>query len=849
LATVSGGPGSVEPYAEVTITNTRTGRSVTVTALLDGSFSTAIAAAVGDVLHIEAADAAGNDSEYRPFTVTASGGDLPPDPATVAPLLDETEVTPLYEATAFLYSGTNPIQTGVVEGIIEPRRAAVVRGRVLARDHQPLSGVTLSIKDHPEFGQTLSRADGMFDMAVNGGGLLTIHYEKPGYLPAQRQVQTPWQDFAIAEDVVLVALDAEVTSIDLTSNAPIQIAQGSVSTDADGSRQATVLFPQGTEATMTLPDGTTQLLTNLHVRATEYTVGTNGPKAMPGPLPPTSGYTYAVELSVDEAIAAGAKRVDFSQALPVYIDNFLDFPVGGIVPVGWYDREKAAWIPSDNGRIVKVLGIDAQGLAQLDTEGNGQAADATGLAELGITDAERARLARLYPVGKSLWRVPITHFTPWDFNWPYGPPAGAEPPPAEEPETGDEDQPDTEDSDPCQGCIIEAQSQTLGEEIPITGTPFKLHYRSDRMRGRKTGNTLAIPRSGANLPSGLKRIDLKIAIAGQQYSQSFAATPNLSPSFEWDGRDAYGRAVSGRHSAAIEVVYVYGAVYYALAGLARAFAMASSVAGRTSIGGNRSAGEIALTKRWEKQLGGRGRFTGAAAGLGGWTLTVHHAYDVLGQVLHGGDGSHRSGTSVGATIETVAGNGQRGFTDHDGDGGPATEAAMPYPQAVALGADGTLYIVDPNATRVRRVSPDGIISTVAGSGGYGFSGDGGPATQAAMRHPSDVALGADGSLYIVDKDNHCIRRVSFDGIISTVAGNGEHGFSGDGGPATEAAMRYPWGVALGADGSLYISDKNNHRIRRVSSDGIISTVAGNGQYGFNGDGGSATQAALAEPLV
>ena len=157
--------------------------------------------------------------------------------------------------------------------------------------------------------------------------------------------------------------------------------------------------------------------------------------------------------------------------------------------------------------------------------------------------------------------------------------------------------------------------------------------------------------------------------------------------------------------------------------------------------------------------------------------------------------------------------------------------------------------MDPNATRVRRVSPDGIISTVAGSGGYGFSGDGGPATQVAMRHPSDVALGADGSLYIVDKANHCIRRVSFDGIISTVAGNGEHGFSGDGGPATEAAMRYPWGVALGADGSLYISDKNNHRIRRVSSDGIISTVAGNGQYGFNGDGGSATQAALAEPLV
>ncbi|MGH9892172.1 MAG: Ig-like domain-containing protein, partial [bacterium] len=133
LATVSGGPGSVEPYAEVTVTNTRTGESVTVTAESDGRFSTAIAAAVGDVLHIDAADAVGNHGESRPFTVDAPGGDLPPDPATVAPPLAETEITPLHEATAFLYSGVNPIQTGVAEGTIVPRRAAVVRGRVLRR--------------------------------------------------------------------------------------------------------------------------------------------------------------------------------------------------------------------------------------------------------------------------------------------------------------------------------------------------------------------------------------------------------------------------------------------------------------------------------------------------------------------------------------------------------------------------------------------------------------------------------------------------------------------------------------------------------------------------------------------
>ncbi|MGH6930935.1 MAG: Ig-like domain-containing protein, partial [Dongiaceae bacterium] len=315
--TVTGAAGSVEPNAVLIITNTRTGESVTVTANSDGSFTAQIAARAGDTLEIRLTDAAGNQSETRSLSVGGSSGSLPPDPATVAPPLTETGITRMQEATAFLYRGPNPIQTGIAEGTIEPSRAAVIRGKVLSRDNQPLSGVTIMIKDHPEFGQTLSRSDGEFDMAVNGGGLLTINYEKPGYLPAQRQVQTPWQDFAIAEEVVLVALDAQVTSIDLTSDAPIQVAQGSVSTDADGSRQATMLFPEGTQATMTLPDGTTQPLTNLHVRATEYTVGTNGPKAMPGPLPPTSGYTYAVELSVDEALAASAARVDFSQSLPV----------------------------------------------------------------------------------------------------------------------------------------------------------------------------------------------------------------------------------------------------------------------------------------------------------------------------------------------------------------------------------------------------------------------------------------------------------------------------------------------------------------------------------------------------
>ena len=177
----------------------------------------------------------------------ATTGSLPPDPADVAPPLDPGQVSSLQQTTAFLYSGANPIQTGVAPDTIELKRAAVLRGRVLDRDDAPLSGVTISIKNHPEFGQTLSRADGMFDMAVNGGGLLTVDYQKAGYLPVQRQIDAPWNDFANSEDVVMIPLDEQVTTIDLSDTSQaFQVARGKPVTDVDGTRQATLLFPQGT---------------------------------------------------------------------------------------------------------------------------------------------------------------------------------------------------------------------------------------------------------------------------------------------------------------------------------------------------------------------------------------------------------------------------------------------------------------------------------------------------------------------------------------------------------------------------------------------------------------------------
>lgn len=309
-------------------------------AAADGSFTATLAAQLGDVITLTSLDAAGNSSVATTITV------VPPDPTLVAPPNDPTVATTLFQSVQFLFSGVQPIQTGVAPGTISPVHIAVVRGRVLDRDNQPLPGVQITFLDHPEFGQSLSRADGMFDLAINGGGALTLVYTKAGFLPVQRQVRSVWQEFIQAPDVVLVPLDTQVTLIDLPAATAIQVAQGSVVTDQDGTRQATLLFAPGTQASMTLPTGHIVALSTLHVRATEYTVGENGPLAMPAELPPTSAYTYAVELSVDEAIAAGATRVSFTQPVIVYVTNFLDFPVGIAAPVGIDDRGKAQWVPT-----------------------------------------------------------------------------------------------------------------------------------------------------------------------------------------------------------------------------------------------------------------------------------------------------------------------------------------------------------------------------------------------------------------------------------------------------------------------------------------------------------------------
>jgi sugar lactone lactonase YvrE len=257
------------------------------------------------------------------------------------------------------------------------------------------------------------------------------------------------------------------------------------------------------------------------------------------------------------------------------------------------------------------------------------------------------------------------------------------------------------------------------------------------------------------------------------------------------------------------------------------------------------------------------------------------AVDATGNVFTGTLTAYIFKVDPAGTLTTIAGAGVGG---HSGDGGPAAAALVSRGPGVAVDSAGNLYVADTSNSRIRKVSPSGVITTIAGTGSAGFSGDGGPATSAQLAGPRGVAVDSLGTIYIADTGNDRIRKVTPAGVITTlssvfspqavatdgsdqvyaadsgrvlrilpdgvqvtVAGSFNSGFSGDGGPATAATLSSPAGIAIDAAGNLYIADTNNHRIRRVNTAGIITTVAGTGVNGFSGDGASATSAALAFP--
>jgi len=350
-ATISIAAQNLEPGNVLLLTNRRTGEIYRVRVDGSATLSVTVNALPGDRFDIVVEDRATNRSEKRTSIVTDG---LPSEPSEVATPLPTTEILPFAESIRFLYESSDPIQRDADVTVFDDKALAVISGTVKDRENVPISGVRVSVVGHPEYGWTLTRVDGSFDLAVNGGGMVLLNYERESYLPVQRRVDTYWNDFTVAPDVVLIPYDNNVTVIDLLGTQGPRVASGSPVEDEDGARQAHVWFPSGVTARMQLSDGAYQQLNRLSVRATEFTIGETGPNAMPGDLPTSSGYTYAVELSIDEAVRSGATHVEFNKPVSFYLDNFLNFPLVSPYPWGGMIGRSAHGYPPMTGSYCRL---------------------------------------------------------------------------------------------------------------------------------------------------------------------------------------------------------------------------------------------------------------------------------------------------------------------------------------------------------------------------------------------------------------------------------------------------------------------------------------------------------------
>ncbi|MEM9863032.1 MAG: hypothetical protein AAF938_15660, partial [Myxococcota bacterium] len=723
--------------------------------------------------------------EFPVFTPLYGTVNCPSDPATVAPA---TTGPRFYDSVSFLLDPTGT-QRGFTPGAVDPDRVTHLVGRVFSLHggvRVPLGGVRISVPRQPGVGHTFSRADGTYNFLINGGGTETVRFEMDGKLPVERTFRTTPFDTEAVPDVVMIALDSRGTSVAFGGGDYV-VHRSSTETDADGSRQVTVLVPPGTSAELVMPDGTRSPMASGTLRTTEYTVGDNGPDAMPGTMPTHIAYTYAAEIGFDEAIAAGAESVEFNQPVPVYVDNFLDFPVGIGVPVGSYSSAEARWGAEPDGIVLEVVGYDSSGRVLLDADGDGAADDVSTLLGSGISDSEREEMTGVFTVGQTFWRFTITHATPYDCNWPFGFADGVEPPTVLS-DAEDEDCPGE-----VSGTVISCDNRTVAEEYPVVGTPHVLRYQSNQAEDYRGKNLLRVQIDDQHTspPATRNGISAEVTVAGRVFrlGGSELTVHNVGAAtymeLEWDGLDFAGRPLDGVVVAETRVCHHYDLVFEGTPPVAASFGRRGGETLSVSIERAAATGDLCISR--SDRLG---RLHAAdRAGLGGLTLSAQHHLDADARIIHFGTGNTRRIPA-------------RSF-------GPAV--AVPGPVAVLdVLADGRVVYATSTKVYIREL--DATYTLLAGGGDPNYS-QGVPGLNTRFANIRGLAVAPDGSI-LVSEDKR-IRRIS-DGLVYTVAGDG--GNSGgnhlsvdtdpeayEGAVATSSSIN-PADVAVGDDGTVYYND-------------------------------------------
>jgi RHS repeat-associated protein len=789
---------------------------------------------------VHAIDTSGLESTAQ-VQITATQPSLPPPAEVQAPPLATSGLQPMIDTVRFLYEGSNPIQTNVQANAIDPMRVAVLQGTVVDNDQNPLSGVKVTILEAPEVGQTMTDENGNFHIVANGGATLSVNYERNGYFPAQRKVSTTAMDYFTADKVVLVKPDSKVSQVQ-NNSAQIQMVKGSTVSDQSGERTGVLVIPAGTEAKLQMPDGTLKTTPTLSLRVSEYSVGSDGPKRMPAALPGMTGYTYAVEISADEAIANGAQHVVFSKPVPYYIDNFLNYPIGSAIPVGSFESKLGAWIPENDGIAVKVLDIQ-NGSAVLTLDESSEPAPTDKLAKLNITSEELTQIAQAYPVGKSFWRVQLKHLSPYDFN-SIATIAQVDPP-ADPPQVGDGDTPPN-GPPTCVGSIIGLMNCSLGEAFDLPGIPGKLHYSTMTKPGRTVENTIVVPLWQGDFPasSSVNNVHIKIEVAGQAWQHDYPPKRDLVAVWTWNGQDAFGRYINGAQTAHITIDYDASGFYrigpYSYLVDLKSFGT-GFISALQSFIPTRSAPKF--TRQYVVSVGNGVPLN--STDIAGWNISHVHTYNPTAKTLYLGTGEVINGSTMAPIVNRIAGSYNYGPL---GDGGPAMNASFGAISQLAVGPDSSIYVADSANYRIRKIGPDGIVQTIIGDGTDGIPGDGQLASESKVSSIAGLAVSPSGVIYFSSQIDSRIYKIDTNGIVSIVAGSDSAGNSGDFGLARNARLNYPSDLTLGPDGTLYFIDSGNRRVRKVTPDGqIFPFAATETTYEASGDEGSALAATFNFP--
>ena len=712
----------------------------------------------------------------------------------------------------------------------EAQRFSIITGRVEDRTGQPISDVAITLLDHPEFGTAHTDATGRFSIPVEGGKTLCVVYAKENMLESHRSVYVPWNDVAIADSIQMIEEDPESTFIAFDGNPDTVVThQSSLTMDEHGLRSCSLVFSGDTQAYLVEENGNdVYALSAINVRATEYPT----PGSMPARLPPNSAFTYCVELSVD-----GVRDVRFTKPVTIWVHNFLGFDVGEVIPVGFYNRNRGVWEPSNNGVVVRLLDTNEDTIVDaLDIDGDDQPDDLNSNGFF-LDEVKGLENGQQYMPGATFWRAETSHFTPCDLNLPQGAPADAAWPNPPSPPLADTE---NDQGSPCTSQVssfIEERSRVFYEDMPIPGTDLALVYSSSRVQGHQT--VIKVPASGGGIPSSLKRIVVRLNVAGRSFSRDLDPLPDQLAEFFWDGMDHLGRSLQTPVAAHIAIGFVYDALYYRPGDYQQAFGQPgiapTDVPGRD---------EIIL---WEKNdiPVSPARSKGTTGFAEGWSLSSHHHMNLQDlSTLHKGDGmAIRNNVRV---ISKYAGTGVNGCR---GIGGPATTAELGYPNRLAVDGSGNVFVGMGLYGVIYKIDTTGIIDSVTGRyQDWGFSGDGGPATEARIDDCGGLAVDRFGNIYFSDTGNFCIRKIDENGIINTIAGvPGSSGYSGDGGPASLAMLSLPRGVAVDEVGNIYIADSGSDSIRKIDTNGIMTTIAGGNGQGYSGNGGLAIDAQLNRP--